>query len=219
MAIRKFHRTSTDSVVKKFGPFWALLNKSDAKTIVHTSLVLAGRAWAEKYIPLRFSNYIHRLGYRVTEQWKKYKRRVLGGSAIPLIGVTPPGGGDRIVRRGNRIYGGKARNHEKMAVAVQRGTRVYVKGTSQGGDIHVAIPYGHPVQQSLSDALKARTEQETQFVVDEAAKHMLAFIKTAQPVPGSRKGKITILGASTGIRSRVVGLSGNGKSTRKKKAA
>jgi hypothetical protein len=208
VALRKVHRTSTNAVVQKYGPFWALVSPSEAKTIIHAALREGGLLWMVKYIPRRFSNYAYTLGYRVTNQWKAFKRRMLkgAGAAIPYIGLTPPGGGTNIVKKGRQIFKGNSRNAEKMAVAIERGANVKVRGTSQGGDIHIAIPYGHPIQKMHADALRKLPPHETQAVVDEVAKQMQSFISIAQPVPGSRKGKLTIRGASSGVRSRAIGL-------------
>ncbi len=210
MAIRKVHRTSTNSVVEYYGPFWKLVSLSERKVIIHTALREGGMLWMVGYIPKRFTNYAYSLGYRVTDQWKKFKRRMIGGgyAAVPMIGVTAPGGSTAVVRTGNKIFKGKSRNAEKLAVAVERGANVKVRGTSEGGDIHIAIPYGHPLNPNTADAMRKLPQSETDAVVTEVAKQMAALVNTAQPVPGSRKGRLTIKGASTGIRSRVVGLGG-----------
>ena len=209
MAIRKVDRASTNAIVEYYGPIWALMSASERKAIIHASLREGGLLWMTKYIPQRFSNYAYGLGYRVTEKWKKFKRRMLGGgAAVPFIGVTPPGGGSTIVRKGKHMFKGNKRNAEKMAVAVQRGSNVQVRGTSTGGDIHVAIPYGHPLESGTAQALRKLPSAEIQAVVDEVARQMASLIKTAQPVPGSRKGKLTIRGASQSIKSRAVGLAG-----------
>ncbi len=207
MAMRKVYRTSTNSVIEKYGPFWKLLSPGDRKTIIHTALREGGNLWMVRYIPKRFTQYAYGLGYRVTEAWKKFKRRMLnGGAALPYIGVTPPGGGQVIIKKGKRIFKGKARNFEKMAVAVQRGANVRVRGTSEGGDIHIAIPYGHPLNAMHAEALRKLPPAETQAVVDEVARQLASLVNTAQLVPGSRKGKLTIRGASQGIKSRAFGL-------------
>lgn len=207
MAIRKIHRASTNAVVEKYGPVWALVSTADRKRAIHTALKEAGLAWLVKYVPRRFSNYAYGLGYRVTEKWKKFKRRILnGGVAVPYIGVTPPGGGTNVVKKGKHIFKSNKRNAEKMAVAIERGSNVKIRGTSQGGDIHIAIPYGHPIQKMHAAALRKLPHHETQAVVDEFAKQLAAIVATAQPIPGSRKGKLKIPNA--GVRPRSVGLSG-----------
>jgi len=207
VAIRKVLRGSTNSVVQYYGDFWKLVSTADRKTIIHAALREGGLLWMVRYIPMRFGSYAHRLGYRVSHAWKAFKRRMLrSGAAVPYVGVTPPGGGETIVKKGNRIFRGKHRNFEKMSVAIERGANVKVRGTSQGGDIHIAIPYGHPVQQLHSDALKRLPPNETKAVVDEVAKQMASFVKIAQPVPGSRKGKLAIRGAASSIKSRAIGL-------------
>ena len=208
MALRKVDRVSTNAVVEKYGPWLKLLIVSERKTLIHTALREGGWAWLLKYVPLRFTNYAYSLGYRVTEQWKKFKRRVLkGGTSLPMIGVTPPGGGNSVVRQGKKIFKGNRRNYEKMAVAVQNGSNIKVRGTSAGGDIHIAIPYGHPLNSATADAFRKLPDKERQLVVDESAKAMALLITSAQRAPNSRK-KLTIKGASTGIKSRVVGLAG-----------
>jgi hypothetical protein len=210
VAIRRINRTDTNKVVQYYGPFWKLLQPGEAKIILHTAFREAGTLWLVTYIPRRFSNYAYSLGYRVTEQWKKFKRRMLRGTgaAIPYIGLTPPGGGTNIVKKGRQIFKGNSRNAEKMAVAIERGARVNIKGTSTGADIHIPIPYGHPIQAMHSAALRKLPAHETQAVVDEAARQLAHFMQFAQPVPGSRKKKLTIRGATQGVRPRSTGLAG-----------
>lgn len=210
MAIRKIHRVSTAATVEYYGPFWKLVSTAERKRIIHTALLEGGRAWALRYIPLRFSNYAYQLGYRVTDQWKKFKRRMIGGSALPYIGVTPPGGGATVVRtKKGKIFRSKSRrNPEKMATAVERGTNIKVKGTSAGADIHVAIPYGHALNPQTAAALRKLPQKEVDLVIQEAAKQLAHLIGSAQAKPRSRKGKLTIRGASSSIKSRAVGLAG-----------
>jgi hypothetical protein len=202
MAIRKIHRVSTNAVIEYYGNLWKL-STSERKTMIHTALRYGGLLWMVSYIPRRFTNYAYGLGYRVTDGWKKFKRRILGGgNSLPFIGVTPPGGGTSVVKKGKQIFKGKRRNAEKMAVAVQRGSNVQVKGTSQGGDIHVAMPLGHPLNKQTADAYGKLPPAETQAVVDEVAKQLASLIQTARPVAGSRAGKLTIRGANSSIKKR-----------------
>jgi hypothetical protein len=79
---------------------------------------------------------------------------------------------------------------------------VRVRGTSAGGDIHIAMPYGHPLNPETAAAYRKLPQAETQMVVDEVARQLASIIKTAAPVPGSRKGKLTIRGAHSSIKKR-----------------
>lgn len=209
MALRKVTRVDTNTIIEYYGPWLKLLVASERKVLIHTALREGGTLWMLKYIPLRFSNYAYGLGYRVTEQWKKFKRRVLGGNAMPYIGVTPPGGGATVVSKGGKIFRSKKnRNFEKLATAVEKGSNVKVRGTSQGGDIHIAIPYGHPLNPSTSAALRKLPKKEIDEVCNEVARQMAALVGSAQARPRSRKGKLTIRGASSSIKSRATGLAG-----------
>ncbi len=209
MAIRRVNRVSTNAVVEYYGNFWKLVRTSERKVIIHAALREGGLLWMVTYIPMRFSNYAYGLGYRVTEQWKKFKRRILGGNAMPFVGVTPVGGGAAVASRGGKIFKSKTvRNGEKMATAIEKGANVRVRGTSQGGDIHVAIPYGHPLNAQTSAALRKLPQREMDAVVNEVARQLAAMVATAQPVARSRKGRLTILGVSSSIKSRVTGLAG-----------
>ncbi len=209
MAIRRVNRVSTNAVVEYYGNFWKLVRTSERKVIIHAALRHGGLLWMTHYLPKRFTQYAYTLGYRVTEQWKKFKRRVLNGASLPMIGVTPPGGGSTVVSRKGKIFRSKSsRNFEKMATAIERGANVKIRGTSQGGDIHVAVPYGHPLNPNTSAALRKLPQAEINAVVNEVARQLASLVATAQAVPGSRKGKLTIKGASSGIKSRAVGLAG-----------
>jgi hypothetical protein len=206
MTARKIH---PKAAIDFYGPFWKLLDASERKLIIHTALYNAGQQWLEKFLAQRFGNYAYRLGYRVTEQWKRYKRRVLKGNAIPYIGVTVPGGSVfPVVRRGNKIFVSKTpRNFEKMAVAVQR-SNVKITGTASYGQINIAVPYGHPVQQNLSDAFKKIPDNELGEVGAEVKRQLGAMLKQARPVPKSRGGKITIRDANISWTPRVGGFQG-----------
>lgn len=207
MTRRRILFESNNAAIEARGKFWELVSTSERKVIIHAALRQGGLFWMLKYIPQRFSNYAYSLGYRVTDQWKKFKRRVLNGAAIPYIGVTPPGGGGAgVVKRGKRIFKAQNPNGEKMAVAVERGSNVKVKGTSAGGDIHIAIPYGHPLNAVTAAALRKLPDNEIQAVAAVVARELDELIQSAHAVPRSRKGKLTIRGASMSIKSRVGGL-------------
>jgi hypothetical protein len=174
------------------GPF-AKLVTAERKAIVRASLRQGGEFFKEKYIPLRFTDYAYRLGYRVTEEWKKFKRRVMGSKrANPYIGTTAPGGGDV-----ESMYSGLKPTHnpEKMAIAMQRGCRVDVTGTGAGGNIIIRTPYGHPILPVSATAFTKIAPAENQKVAQEVARAFTAFLAYAR-TPGGRSKKLTITGAT-----------------------
>lgn len=212
MAIRKIERVSTNAVIEYYGEFWNLTTAGFKKRIVHDALYQGGLHWMVKFIPKRFTQYAFGLGYRVTDRWKKFKRRILKGDSLPMIGITPPGGGGGVVVKGKHIFPGKRRNAEKMAVAIERGANVKVKGTSTGGDIHIAIPYGHPLNPQTALALRKLPENETQEVVDVVARKLAEHIgqfaaqHNRAVEAGIRGGKkLVIRGSKAGFRPRASG--------------
>lgn len=176
------------------GPFAKLANATERKTVAQAALREGGEWFRVERIPLRFTDYAYRLGYRVTEDWKKFKKRVLKTSrAIPYIGTTPPGGGPI-----ESFISGMpmVENGEKMAVAVQRGTRTDIRGTSKGGDIIIRTPYGHPIRPLMAAAFKHVNPEEYQRVAQIVAAAFREFLASAH-IKSKRSKKLTIEGASS----------------------
>lgn len=176
------------------GPFAKLSNSTERKTIIQAALREGGEWFRVERIPLRFSDWVYRNGYRVTDSWKAFKRRVLQtGRATPYIGTTPPGGGnvESMISGMPPVYNG-----EKMAVAIERGCRVDITGTSRGGDIVIRTPYGHPIQPLMAEAFKRVTTEEYQHVARVVAAAFGDFLALAKK-KSTRSKKLTIAGASS----------------------
>lgn len=173
------------------GAFEKLWNNDDRKRLVRDSLFAGGEFFRLKYMPLRFSDYVYRLGYRVTEDWKKYKRRVTKfDRAVPFIGLTPPGGGDS----GSLIA--KRDNDEKMTVAMIRGCKTSVSNTAKGGNIKIKTPFGHAITTFMASVFNKVLPSEyeaTERVVRSTFKGLLA-----EAVPlGGRSKRMVIPGSSS----------------------
>lgn len=167
---------------KLFGP--------ERKALINACLLEGGEYFKDTYIPMRFTDYAYRLGYRVTDRWKQEKRRVLQSKrALPYIGMTPAGGGDA----GAMVL--PTHNGEKMSVAMARGCRVDVSGTSRGGNIIIKTPYGHAILPPLAAAFNTVLPAEYQAVTRVVATALRAFLAYARP-PSKRSKKLTIAGAS-----------------------
>jgi hypothetical protein len=174
------------------GPFAQLASKTERKVVAQSALREGGEWFRAERIPLRFTDWVYRNGYRVTEDWKKFKRRVLNsGRALPYIGTTPAGGGTI-----QSMIAGipDVHNGEKMAVAIMRGTRVDITGTSKGGDILIRTPYGHPILPNLAEAFKRVAPEEYQRVAQIVAAAFRDFLASAK-LKGGRSKKLTIVGA------------------------
>lgn len=173
------------------GPFAKLLT-NERKMIIQQSLRDGGEWFRTERLPLRFTDWVYRLGYRVTNDWKAFKRRVnKSGRALPFIGTTPPGGGTIE----SMLAGMPAlHNAEKMGTAMERGCRTDVTGTSSGGDILIRTPYGHPILPVYADILKGLTSDEYQGVAQRVAASFRDFLSKIQK-KGGRSKKMTIAGA------------------------
>ncbi len=178
------------------GPF-AKLMTAERKGVIQTSLRVGGEFFKLKYIPLRFTDYAYRLGYKVTDAWKKFKRRTLKtGRAQPFIGTTPPGGGNVLSLAGGNHDGLTVYNAEKMSTAMTAGCRVDITGTAKGGDIVIRTPYGHPLRPEYAKAFTHVTDAESQSVAQEVARAFKALISRAVSI-GGRSKKMSIPGASS----------------------
>jgi hypothetical protein len=178
------------------GPF-AKLMTAERKGVIQASLRAGGELFKSKYIPLRFTDYAYRLGYKVTEAWKKFKRRTLKtGRAQPYVGTTPAGGGNVLSLAGGNHDGLTVYNPEKMSVAMARGCRVDISGTSRGGDIIIRTPFGHPLRTEYAKAFTHITEAENQTVAREVSRAFTALISKAVSI-GGRSKKMSIPGASS----------------------
>jgi hypothetical protein len=179
------------------GPFAKLATKTERKTVAQAALREGGEWFRVERIPLRFTDWVYRNGYRVTDAWKQFKRRVLKtGRALPFIGTTPAGGGTIKSIAGGYSDGIDVHNAEKMAVAMSRGCRVDITGTSKGGDILIRTPYGHPIQPAMADAFKTVAPEEYQRVAQIVAAAFREFLATAK-MKGGRSKKLTIEGANS----------------------
>ncbi len=177
------------------GPFAKLANATERKVVAQSALREGGEWFRTERIPLRFTDWVYRMGYRVTDAWKSFKRRTTKtGRALPFIGTTPPGGGDIL-----SMAGGNAEivvhNAEKMAVAMERGCRVDIVGTSKGGDILIRTPYGHPIRPEYAEVFKSVSPEEYQRVAQIVAAAFQDFLANARS-KGGRSKKLTIEGAS-----------------------
>jgi hypothetical protein len=176
------------------GPFAQLASNTERKVVAQSALREGGEWFRAERIPMRFTDYAYRLGYRVTEDWKKFKRRVLKtGRALPFIGTTPAGGGniESMISGMPEVY-----NPEKMAVAIQRGCRVDITGTSKGGDILIRTPFGHPIRPNMAAAFKTVSPEEYQQVARIVSAAFSEFLRTAK-MKGGRSKKLTIEGSQS----------------------
>jgi hypothetical protein len=179
------------------GPFAQLANANERKVVAQSALREGGEWFRVERIKLRFTDFAYRLGYRVTEAWKKFKRRTTKtGRALPYIGTTPPGGGSILSIAGGHADGLVVENGEKMAVAMERGCRVDISGTSKGGDIIIRTPYGHPLRPNIAEAFKTVTPEEYQRVAQIVAAAFRDFLANAQK-KSVRGKRLTIEGASS----------------------
>ncbi len=178
------------------GPFAKLASATERKVVAQSALREGGEWFKAERLPLRFTDWVYRNGYRVTNEWKAFKRRVLkAGRALPFIGTTPPGGGTIVSKAGGRADL-MVTNAEKMAVALERGCRVDISGNSRGGDIIIRTPYGHPIRPEYADAFKKVAPEEYQLVARIVAAAFNEFLATAK-MKGGRSKKLTIAGASS----------------------
>lgn len=189
------------------GPFAKLLTQ-ERKAIIKASLWDGGEWFRTERLPLRFTDLAYRLGYRVTNDWKAFKRRVnKTGRALPFIGTTPPGGGTIKSIAGGHHDGLDVHNAEKMAVAMQRGCRTDVTGTSQGGDIVIRTPYGHPIRPAYAEVMKGILPSEYQQIAQKVAASFNEFLAYAR-TRSKRSKKMTITGATDAWTPRTHGGSG-----------
>jgi hypothetical protein len=124
-------------VLEAQGGALALFSPQHRTTVMRRIMKRTGNHFLFKWIPARFSGYAYKLGYRVSNKWRRLKERMLTG-VVPYVGMTPSGGGNP---------GGPwwQRNKAKMVDAVQKGR---VSATGSGTDVAavIRIPYGHPIQ-------------------------------------------------------------------------
>ncbi len=177
------------------GPFAQLATNTMRKQVVQAAMRVGGEWFRTERVPMRFTDWVYRLGYRVTNSWKAFKRRTTkSGRALPYIGTTPPGGGDIL-----SLAGGNAEllvhNNEKMAVAMSRGCRVDIAGTSKGGDILIRTPFGHPLRPEYAEAFTRVTPEEYQMVARLVVGAFQDFLAGAKP-KGGRSKKLVIDGES-----------------------
>ncbi len=194
MAFRIYE--SVNVIFEMRGPFAKLATAKERKVVAFSALREGGEWFRSERIPLRFTDWVYRLGYRVTDAWKAFKRRTTKtGRALPFIGTTPPGGGDIL-----SLAGGNAElvvhNAEKMAVAMTRGCRVEIAGTSKGADILIRTPYGHPIRPEYAEVFGTVTPEEYQKVAQVVAAAFRDFLANAR-VKGGRSKKLTIEGAES----------------------
>ncbi len=184
-----------NSVFTMNGPFAKFLG-ADRKVIIRESLWAGGEWFRTERIPMRFTDFAYRLGYRVTDEWKKEKRNVLQSRrAFPFIGMTPTGGGDAGSLKAKRI------NAEKMATAMARGCRTDISGTSKGGNILIRTPYGHPILPVFAQVFQTVTADEYQQVARIVSSALNDFLAYGRPV-SKRSKKMTIRGASDSWKPR-----------------
>ncbi len=175
------------------GPF-AKLMTAERKMVVQQCLRDGGEWFRSERIPLRFTDWVYRLGYRVTGEWKRFKRSVLHtGRALPFIGTTPPGGG----KIKSMISGmPDVENGEKMAVAWER-SYVEVTGTAARGDILIhAGGRFHPYLTPLAEAFHKVAPEEYQSLAQKVAASFREWMESAKS-KGGRSKKLTIEGATS----------------------
>ncbi len=202
------------------GPFAKLASNTERKVVAQAALREGGEWFRSERIPMRFTDWAYRLGYRVTDAWKAFKRRTTKtGRALPFIGTTPPGGGDILSLAGGNHDGLVVHNAEKMAIAMERGCRVDISGTSKGGDILIRTPFGHPIRPEYAEVFKKVTPEEYQQVARIVAAAFQEFLASAK-MKGGRSKKLTIEGASAKWipRGREVTGRDNGTITHRKSA-
>ncbi len=192
MAFKVYQDINT--IFELTGPYAQLATNTMRKKVAQAALREGGEWFRSERIPLRFTDWVYRMGYRVTNAWKAFKRRTTKTSrALPFIGTTPPGGGTIISIVGGHHDGLLVENGEKMAVAIGRGCRVDISGTSKGGDIIIRLPYGHPIRKDMADVFTKVAPEEYQRIAQIVAASFRAFLAGATP-KGGRSKKLVIDG-------------------------
>lgn len=190
------------------GPFANLASNGMRKQVAFAALRVGGEWFKAERIPLRFTDWIYRSGYRVTNDWKAFKRRVLkSGRALPFIGTTPAGGGTIQSIAGGHSDGIAVHNAEKMAVAMERGCRVDIQGTSKSADIVIRTPYGHPILPALAEAFKTVAPEEYQMVARIVSAAFNDYMADAK-MKGGRSKKLVIDGRNLSWVPRSLHIAG-----------
>jgi hypothetical protein len=160
----------------------ALFSDKERAKIVRRGMERAGWTWAKKWMPLRFTRYAFKLGYRVSARWVRYKMFKLG-EAIPFVGMTPPGGGDM---SGHWTQ----RNKAKMIVQALGRVKVTAKGGKGQEEVTIRVPYGHAIQTQHSKWFKTVTDQEAEDMARALSKRVADEMNGARVVNTREGGSV-----------------------------
>lgn len=134
------------TVLDAQGGALALFLPNDRSKIIKRGMREMGNMWLFKWMPLRFTAYAYKLGYRRTRKWANKKQNA-GGKDIPFVGMTPIGGGPAFPTW-------KQINGEKMQVAAVKFGRVTASGSGGAEMVTIKVPYGHAILPGHSEVFK-----------------------------------------------------------------
>jgi hypothetical protein len=173
------------------GPF-AKIMTNERKAIVKAALQDGGDWFKAERVPLRFTDWVYRMGYRVTSDWKAFKRRVnKSGRALPYIGTTPVGGG--VIE--SMISGMPPVTNENKMADGWASSQVIITGTAGGGDIIIRPRRYHPIMTPFAEVFHKVAPEEYQLVAQKVAASFQDFLAFAH-VKSKRSKKLTIAGAN-----------------------
>lgn len=111
-------------------------SQHEQNLLVRVSLMRGGNMWIKVFLPMRFTDYARKLGYRASTYWEAYKQQLLG-AVVPLIGI----GGDYAKGKGEGSW-----PPGFMRDTATKGASIKASVTSTKAVIRIKIPFGHPVQ-------------------------------------------------------------------------
>jgi hypothetical protein len=141
---------------------------SEQNLLVKASLMRGGALWIKVFLPMRWTDYARKLGYRASMKWETFKQAVLG-QVLPLVGV----GGE---------YRGKGKGEGNWPPGFMRDTATKgarVEAVSSGGRavINIKIPFGHPVQPHTANIVTKVPPWELTRIAEEVGKSIAFFLK------------------------------------------
>lgn len=147
----------------------ALFSIHERMLILKASISRAGKFWLDERLPMRFSDYAHQLGYRVSVKYEKSKRHKLhGDEPQPLVYTS-----------------------ELYDAAMQGST---AKGMASGENtaVLIRIPVGeHQLAMVVQRVLKTIPNEEIKMIAHEFEKTLIAIINNADHSDSERSRLIT----------------------------
>jgi len=194
--VQSVGRKSFRATLEVQGGALALFSPGRRSQIIKRAMREAGYMWLFKWVPMRFTPYAFRIGYRVSKKWANKKIRAIG-KAIPFIGATPTGGG-------KAFPGWSQVNGAKMCDAI-KDARLTASGNNGREVINIKIPYGHAIQNNNSKVFRRVAPWEMDDMARVFERRMASEISGAKSV--IRKGVARKIPrpnqrASGGVRQR-----------------